>query len=81
MTRILWIIGLSFALFVFGGWTVVIAFAGFRHRHLNQRGLMMLVGNAYTAWITFWYLQQKLAERRPTVNLPADSDRSANAKR
>jgi uncharacterized membrane protein YqjE len=65
MTRILWIIGLSFALFVFGGWTILIAFAGFHHRHLNQRGLIMLVGNAYSAWITFWYLRQKVASEGP----------------
>jgi NADH:ubiquinone oxidoreductase subunit H len=64
MTRKLWITGLSLALLVFGGWTILIVFAGVTHRHLNQKGLLMLVCNACAAWITFNYLRQKLGDRR-----------------
>jgi hypothetical protein len=75
MTRILWIIGLSFALFVFGGWTILIVIAGITHRHLNQKGLVMLVCDAYIVWITFSYLRQKISERsKPHPTVPVDSN-------
>ena len=51
MTRILWISGLSLSLLVFGGWTILILFAAITHRHLNQKGLLMLVCDAYITWI------------------------------
>ena len=62
VTRILWIVGLSFALFVFGGWTILIALAGLTHRHLNAKGLMMFWGNGYIAWLVFQYLREKIRE-------------------
>jgi hypothetical protein len=74
MTRILWIAGLSIALFVFGGWTVVIVYAGISHRHLNSRGLVMLVCNGYVAWITFQYLRHKISERKAESIVPVDSN-------
>ena len=55
MTRILWIVGLSTALFIFGGWTILIVYAGISHRHLNSKGIVMLVCDGYVAWITFQY--------------------------
>jgi hypothetical protein len=64
MTRILWISGLSLSLLVFGGWTILILFAAITHRHLNQKGLLMLVCDGYVAWITFNYLRQKLRDHR-----------------
>lgn len=70
MTRILWIIGLSVALFVFGGWTIAILIAGITHRHLNTRGLVMLWGNGYIAWITFQYLREKIREPKPKRTPP-----------
>jgi hypothetical protein len=64
MTRMLWILGLSIALFVFGGWTVLIVIAWIARRHLNTRGFTMLIGDGYVAWITFQYLLQKIRERK-----------------
>ncbi len=75
MTRILWIIGLSFALFVFGGWTILVVIAGITHRHLNQKGLVMLLSNAYVVWITFNYLRQKISEgSKPRSTTLVDSN-------
>ena len=65
MTRILWITGLSIALFVFGGWTILIVYVGISHRHLNLKGIEMLVCNGFVAWITIQYLRQKISERKP----------------
>jgi threonine/homoserine/homoserine lactone efflux protein len=73
MARIFWIVGLSFALLVFGGWTVGILIAGVTHRHLNQKGWIMLVGNAYIVWITFNYLRTKISEER-NPQAPMDSN-------
>jgi hypothetical protein len=67
MTRILWIVGLSTALLFFGGWTILIVYAGISHRHLNSKGIVMLVCNGYVAWITFRYLRQKISERKPSA--------------
>ena len=65
MARRLWIIGLAFALCVFGGICVGIVYALVSRHELNAKGWIMLVGNGYIVWITFCYLRQKLAERRP----------------
>jgi hypothetical protein len=73
MTRILWIIGLSLALFVFGGATILTIYAGITHRHLNSKGLVMLVGGGYVAWITLQYLRLKIGERKPPPIIPVDS--------
>jgi hypothetical protein len=59
MKRILWLAGLSFALLVFGALTIIIAFAGITHRHLNARGLLMLLGNGCIAWMIFRELRQR----------------------
>lgn len=72
MTRILWIVGLSLALLVFGGWTILIVHAGISYRHLNSKGIAMLVCDGYIAWITFQYLRQKIGERRPASIPPVD---------
>jgi hypothetical protein len=74
MSRILWIVGLSLALFFFGGWTIVIIYAGIAHRHLNLKGIAMLVCDGYVAWITFQYLRQKIAERKSAPIAPSDSN-------
>jgi hypothetical protein len=74
MTRILWITGLSLALFVFGGWTIVIIYAGISHRHLNSKGIAMLASDGYVAWITLLYLRQKISECKPTSIVPVDSN-------
>jgi len=74
MIRILWITGLSLALFFFGGWTILIIYAGISHRHLNSTGIAMLASNGYVAWITLQYLRQKISERKPTSIVPVDSN-------
>lgn len=74
MTRTLWIVGLSTALFVFGGWTILIVYAGISHRHLNSKGIVMLVCDGYVAWITFQYLRQKISERKPSAIDHVDSN-------
>ncbi len=74
MTRILGIVGLSFALFFFGSWTIVIIYAGISHRHLNLKGIAMLVCDSYVAWITFQFLRQKIAERKSTSTTTVDSN-------
>lgn len=74
MTRALWIVGLLFALFFFGGSTIVIIYAGISHRHLNPKGIVMLIGNGYVAWIAFQYLRQKIAERKSVSIAATDSN-------
>ena len=74
MTRILWIIGLSIALLVFGGWTILIVYAGISHRHLNSKGLAMLICNGGGAWFIFQQLRQTIRERKPTRPYPVDSN-------
>ena len=72
MTRIFWISGLSLVLFVFGGLTIGIVYAGISHRHLNSTGIVMLVGNGYIVWLTFQYLRQKLGDGRRAPVPPVD---------
>jgi hypothetical protein len=62
MTRIFWIVGLSIALLFYGAWIVVIVTTGITHRHLNHKGVVMLISDAYIVWITYHYLRQKLTE-------------------
>ncbi|MDE3202005.1 MAG: hypothetical protein KGN79_13905 [Acidobacteriota bacterium] len=63
MARRIWIIGLTFALFFYGAFSLVIIFALISRRHLNWTGWSMFVGNGYILWITYWYLRQKIAEK------------------
>jgi hypothetical protein len=74
ITRILWIVGLSFAFLFFGAWTIVIIYAGISHRHLNPKGIFMLLSDGYVAWITFQYLCQKIAERKSAPVGPGNSN-------
>ena len=72
MTRWLWIVGLSFALLVYGGWAVFIVITGVKHHHLNGTGIFVLTVAAYIAWFTFQYLLVKI-RNRPYVP-PAEED-------
>jgi hypothetical protein len=67
MARVLWIVGLTIALFVFSAITIGIVYALFTRHHLNVKGWIMLATNGYIVWITFWYLRQKIAEK-PSVS-------------
>jgi hypothetical protein len=72
MRRILWILGLSVALFVYGGIAIMCVIALIRHRHLNQKALFILLSNGYVAWITFQYLLLKI--RAPKINHSSTED-------
>ncbi len=65
MARVLWIVGLTFALAVFSAITIGIVYALFTRHHLNSKGWIMLATNGYIVWLIFWYLRQKIAEKRP----------------
>jgi hypothetical protein len=62
MKRSLWIAGLSFALLVFAGWTVLIGYAWATRGHLNSKGLIMLFGDGYATWILYQELRLKLSD-------------------
>jgi hypothetical protein len=66
MTRILWIVGLSIALFVFSGFVVVCLIALVTHRHLNPKGWAMLVIGAYTVKFIFGWLRSAIKYGDPT---------------
>jgi NO-binding membrane sensor protein with MHYT domain len=64
MTRILWIIGLVVAIFVYTGMTALCFLAWITHKHLNLTGFVMLVTNVVAAFLTLGYLRVKLREQR-----------------
>jgi hypothetical protein len=67
MKKALWIVGLAFALLVFGGWTVLVIYAGLSRGHLNSKGIIMLICDGYTAWFLYSELRQMVrAHRVPT---------------
>ena len=63
MARGLWIVGLSFALLVYGGWVVFFLSLSFHHKRLNTAGFFLLVGCAYIFWFTLQYLLVKIRNR------------------
>lgn len=69
MVRILWIIGLSLSALVFGGFTLIAIVALITHRHLNERGWVMLSGNGFMTWITIDYLWLKIRGPRKKVGI------------
>lgn len=69
MTRIFWIVGLSIALLMFGGMTVLCVIALITHRHLNIKGWTMLVFGGYTAWLMFRCLRSAILYGDPTKSL------------
>ena len=69
MTRILWIVGLSIALFVFSGLVIVCLVALVTHRHLNIKGGTMLVVNAYIVKLVFDWLRSAIKYGDPTKGL------------
>ena len=71
MARWLWVVGLSFALLVYGGWAGFILMTGLKHRHLNGTGIFVLTVTSYIAWFTFQYLLVKI-RNRPYVEPPEE---------
>jgi hypothetical protein len=64
MRKTLWMIGLSIALLMFGGFFVVCCIALVKYRRLNSRGFFFLSGTGYVAWMV---LQQMLHGARDLV--------------
>ncbi len=70
--RIFWIVGLSLALLEFGGFAVGIAVIGASHRHLSNKGFMMLLANGFATWAIARYLFEKI--REPKLDRHVDSN-------
>jgi Na+/proline symporter len=60
---VLWIVGLSISLLVFGGFTLS-ALAGLilRH-HLSPVGIVILLSNGFISWMVLDYLLLKIRKR------------------
>lgn len=69
MTRILWIVGLSIALFMFAAYTILCVAALIIHKHLNLTGWTMLVVSAYAAWFMFGRLRCAVVYGDPTKDM------------
>jgi hypothetical protein len=67
MARILWIVGLTIALVMFGASVVVCVTGLVTRHHLNGKGWVMLCGGACIFWITLQYLRMKIAEGRQSA--------------
>jgi hypothetical protein len=65
MARTLWIVGLVIALLVYGGFSVIGIVALVSHRHLNEKGVVILLSDGYVTWITFRYLLFKIRRSEP----------------
>jgi len=74
MTRILWIVGLSIALFFWGGLTVGMVLSAISHRHITFRETLVLAAYSGIAWLIFQYLRIKIGERKPVLIPPVDSN-------
>lgn len=75
MIKFLQIIGMSFALLIFGGLLIFLIVGAITHRHLNPGGIVMLIGNAYVVQFIFRELRQKIREQSvPHSTFPVDSN-------
>ena len=74
MTRILWIIGLSLSLVVFGGVTAMCLVGLITRHHLNFTGTVILLSNGFVSWRILEYLLLKIREQRklpePSSDIP-----------
>jgi hypothetical protein len=69
MTRVLWIVGLSITVFVFGGAALLCIVAFITHRHLNMKGWTVLVLSAYSTYFMFRLLRSAIRYGEPTKGL------------
>ncbi len=68
MTKVLWIVGLSIALLMFGGFTIMCIVALITRHHLNFTGIVILLSNGFISWMVLDYLLLKIREpRKPTL--------------
>jgi hypothetical protein len=72
MTRLFWIIGLSIAVFMFSGFTIVCLVTLVTRRHLNPMGWGMLILGAYAAFFMFGRLRAAIKFGDPTKGLNHD---------
>jgi len=64
MLRVLWIVGLSLSLIVFGGFTVMCVIGLILRHHLNATGVVVLLSNGFVSWMIVDYLMLKIREPR-----------------
>jgi hypothetical protein len=69
MTRVLWIAGLSIALFVIAAFSILCLAALVIHKHLNLAGWTMLVLSTYAAWFIFGRLRCAVVFGDPTKDM------------
>jgi uncharacterized membrane protein len=62
MVRVLWIIGLSISLLVFGGFTVMCVIGLILRHHLNGTGVVVLLSNGFISWMIVDYMRLKIRE-------------------
>lgn len=67
MTRVLWIIGLSIALLMFGGFTILCIVGLVSRHHLNSTGVIILLSNACISWLLLDYMRLKIRGPRKTT--------------
>ena len=60
----LWIIGLSVALLVFGGFAVMCIAGLILRHHLSATGIIALLSNGFISWMVVDYLILKIREPR-----------------
>jgi len=63
MAKVLWIIGLSLSLLVFGGFTLICIVGLILRHHLNATGIFILISNGFISWMILDYLVLKI--RKP----------------
>jgi hypothetical protein len=69
MIRILWIIGLCIALFVFSAFVVFCSIALFKHRFLSLSAWLLLISFASGVRFIFGWLRSAIKYGDPTKNL------------
>jgi hypothetical protein len=63
---VLWIVGLSISLLVFGGFTLSAVAGLIVRRHLSPAGIVILLSNGFISWLVLDYLLLKVREREKT---------------
>jgi hypothetical protein len=72
MRKILWMVGLSIALLVFGRFFILCCVVFVRHGHLSGRGAEMLAGSGWVVWIVV--RQMRLGAGELTGAIPIAED-------
>jgi len=59
MKRGLYVAGLTLSLVVFGGFALGAVWARIKYGHLNSKGLVILIANAYVCWMVVGELRRQ----------------------